>query len=123
MPISPGTLALRITNSIIQLLFFQARVTDPEHRLVYPIPSIELDYRMSGTTSTSKERVNIALDGDMILDSDDTEIKISSTLLKCCSPVFSTMLGPNFSEGKEVSKENPGHVALQGDDTAALVVI
>lgn len=70
------------------------------------------------------EVVEIAPDGDVILvigTSDNMiKLKVHSICLKLASKVFAAMFGPNWLEGKAVSKDDPKEVALPEDDPAAM---
>jgi len=61
-------------------------------------------------------------DGDILLVLGETRLRVSSVILSSASPVFKTMLGPNFLEGQDDrSAQNPKEIALFDDDIAALV--
>jgi len=68
--------------------------------------------------------VEIAPDGDLILvvgKSDDmVKFKVHSLCLKLASKVFTAMFGPNWAEGKALSKDNPKEIALPEDDPVAM---
>lgn len=58
-------------------------------------------------------------DGDILLMLGETRLRVSSVILSSASPVFRTMLGPNFSEGQgDRSAENPKEIPLEDDDVA-----
>lgn len=58
-------------------------------------------------------------DGDVLLVLGETRLRVSSVILSSASPVFRTMLGPNFSEGQgNRSAENPKEIPLEDDDVA-----
>ena len=81
---------------------------------------------MDATTNAAQiKRVNVAADGDLILvvgnnlNGNKLELRVHSLLLKMNSPVFRTMLGPNWLEGQSlsnISETSPGKLDLPDDD-------
>lgn len=54
----------------------------------------------------------------------ETRTRVSSALLSCASPVFTTMLNGNFKEGQiPKSAENPAEIAIQDDDHEAFIFL
>lgn len=68
---------------------------------------------------------DIALNGDLILviGKQKVALRTHSQCLICASKVFSAMLGPNWSEGENLSKESPKEIPLIEDDADALYTI
>ncbi len=68
---------------------------------------------------------DISLNGDLILVIGERKarLRVHSPILSCASKVFSVMFGPNWSEGKDLSKEFPKEVTLVEDDANALYTI
>lgn len=75
------------------------------------------------------KRVDVAADGDLILvvgnnlDGNKLELRVHSLLLKMNSPVFRTMLGPNWLEGQSlsnISETSPGKLDLPDDDAKGM---
>lgn len=65
----------------------------------------------------------LAPDGDVILVVGSTakRFRVSSEILTAASPVFKTMLGPNFREGQQPrSSTEPVEVSLPEDDPGAM---
>lgn len=63
-------------------------------------------------------------DGDILLVLGDRETRlcVSSVILSSASPVFKTMLGPDFLEGQDDrSAQNPKRISLPDDDVNAMV--
>ncbi|KAJ4257347.1 hypothetical protein NW762_008465 [Fusarium torreyae] len=60
-------------------------------------------------------------DVPFIVQDDSTRVRVHSTILKTASPVFATMLGPNFKEGQALAKADgtPVEIALPEDDAEA----
>ncbi|EHK18379.1 uncharacterized protein TRIVIDRAFT_225695 [Trichoderma virens Gv29-8] len=68
---------------------------------------------------------DIALNGDVILVVGEQKVSLRahSQCLVCSSKVFSAMLGPHWSEGKNLSQESPKEIPLIEDDAHALYAI
>ncbi|UKZ78405.1 hypothetical protein TrVFT333_006145 [Trichoderma virens FT-333] len=68
---------------------------------------------------------DIALNGDIILVVGEQKVSLRthSQCLVCASKVFGAMLGPNWSEGKNLSRESPKEIPLIEDDAHALYAI
>ncbi|OPB46278.1 BTB domain-containing protein [Trichoderma simmonsii] len=67
----------------------------------------------------------IASDGDVILvvGEQKVELRVHSQCLVSASKVFGAMLGPNWSEGQNLSKNSPKEIPLIEDDPKALYTI
>ncbi|KAI5360718.1 Putative BTB/POZ domain-containing protein [Septoria linicola] len=79
------------------------------------------------TETTEIERSDVAADGDLIITvGGQLELRVHSLLLKMNSPVFRTMLGPDWLEGQQlanISPATPGALSLPGDDPKAMQVL
>ncbi|CAK1360128.1 hypothetical protein CB0940_06230 [Cercospora beticola] len=71
--------------------------------------------------------VDIDPDGDVVLvcgSADKTKrLRVSSKVLSLASPVFKTMLGPDFKEGKRLSKHGSLNLPLPDDDGEDMTII
>ena len=63
------------------------------------LPSLSADLLPSASNITK-----IDPNGDLILEVGDRSLLVSSKVLSIASPVFRTMLGPNFKEGENLSQ-------------------
>ncbi|KAL7908149.1 hypothetical protein GGI35DRAFT_453480 [Trichoderma velutinum] len=94
-----------------------------------PLHHPKAHLRLMTMNSDKGEKVDfvkdIALNGDIMLvvGAQKVELRVHSQCLICASKVFSTMLGPNWSEGKNLSKETPKEIPLIEDDAKALYTI
>jgi hypothetical protein len=72
-----------------------------------------------------KNTVEAVKNGDVVFILDpETRCRVSSALLSCASPVFTTMLNGNFMEGQILkSAENPAEIAIQDDDHEAFIFL
>ena len=61
----------------------------------------------------------------LVLHEDTTHIRIGvdSSQLKHASKVFATMLGPNFYEGQDISRDSPRDLVLPEDNASAMKII
>ncbi|KAL1635334.1 hypothetical protein SLS56_001757 [Neofusicoccum ribis] len=79
--------------------------TSPTHAASATTPKSGPGLNLDTTITT------IDPDGDLVLDlGSRSSLRVSSSVLKLASPVFRTMLGPHFSEGKNIknaSAANP----------------
>ncbi|KAL7930105.1 hypothetical protein V8C35DRAFT_324539 [Trichoderma chlorosporum] len=68
---------------------------------------------------------DIALDGDVIFVVGEKKValRVHSQFLICASKVFAAMLGPNWSEGRNRTKESPKEIPLTEDDADAMHAI
>jgi hypothetical protein len=68
---------------------------------------------------------NIVSDGDviMVVGPDKHQMRVDSHCLRRASKVFDIMLGPNWSEGQELSQDAPPQVTLEEDDAEALMIV
>lgn len=58
----------------------------------------------------------------LVLGDGETQLRVSSVILSSASPVFTTMLGPNFLEGQgDRSAQDPKEITLLDDDVNAMV--
>ncbi|KAK5674439.1 hypothetical protein LTS10_012827 [Elasticomyces elasticus] len=66
-----------------------------------------------------------AEDGDVILVlQDGLRLRVSAVVLSLVSPVFKTMLGPNFLEGHAPrTAENPKEIQLPDDSATAMILL
>lgn len=67
------------------------------------------------------EMVVIDREGDVILVLKDVELRVSSKVLSLASPVFKTMFGPSFVEGKSITSSSPSRITLTDDNPIAMV--
>ncbi|PPJ57385.1 hypothetical protein CBER1_01434 [Cercospora berteroae] len=71
--------------------------------------------------------VDIDPDGDVVLvcgkANGSERLRVSSKVLSLASPVFKTMLGPNFKEGKKLSELGTLDLPLPDDDGADMMII
>lgn len=71
--------------------------------------------------------IEVASDGDVIFSfpSDRTHlvVRVHSTVLRHASQPFRAMFGPRFSEGRDLSLNNPEVMMLPDDDSAATATI
>ncbi|USW55710.1 Putative SKP1/BTB/POZ domain superfamily protein [Septoria linicola] len=71
--------------------------------------------------------VEIDPSGDVVLvcghGEDVKKLRVSSGTLSLASPVFKTMLGPNFKEDKQLSGCGTLHLPLPDDDGAQMAII
>lgn len=67
----------------------------------------------------------IASDGDviMVVGPDKHQMRVDSHCVRRASKVFDIMLGPNWSEGQELSRNSPPQVTLDEDDAEAMETI
>jgi len=49
-------------------------------------------------------------------------MRVHSLMLRTASTVFNTMLGPHYSEGRNLSLESPENIPLPDDDLKALEI-
>ncbi|KPM44567.1 hypothetical protein AK830_g2019 [Neonectria ditissima] len=81
---------------------------------------------MSTTEYTEPGPVkDIASDGDVVLvvGLEKTRLRVYSQCLRSASKVFRVMLGPNWSQGQEMSSQSPREIALEEDDADAMRLI
>jgi hypothetical protein len=75
----------------------------------------------------SASTMNIAPDGDVILlvgaKAKEVRLRVNSATLKSISKFFRVMLGPNWREGQNLSKDSPGEVGLPDDNAVAMQMI
>ena len=73
--------------------------------------------------NVDREEVVLDEEGDVILELQDADVKVSSILLAKISPVFRAMFVPGFSEGSQLSVSSPSRINLPDDDTEAMTIL
>ena len=70
--------------------------------------------------TASKRRVDIDPEGDVLLQFEDIELRVSSKILKLSSKVWKAMFSLSFTEGSVLSVNEPRHIPLPEDDSQAM---
>lgn len=75
--------------------------------------------------SISNDIKEIGKDGDIVLvvGCNERKLQVHSLFLKTASKVFRAILGPHFSEGQDLSSDNPKEIFLSEDDADAVQTI
>ncbi|KAJ9160659.1 hypothetical protein NKR19_g2996 [Coniochaeta hoffmannii] len=82
-----------------------------------------MDSDVSDNEPTAMEVIDSEGDVIMVVGAKKREMLVNSNCLRLASNVFRNMLGPNWSEGQGVSKDDPPRVALEEDDPQAMKTI
>ncbi|MCJ1244733.1 hypothetical protein MMC30_001932 [Trapelia coarctata] len=77
----------------------------------------------AGTLASTFNKLDIDLDGDVYLCSEDFKLLVSSKVLSVASPVFKKLFGPHFMEGSQLSTTSPGTVSLSEDNAEVVVAL